>query len=272
MMARLSFWIAIACTAAFPVQAQFLPSAELVGKAVEAHSLMLKARTNVRAAEADARRLRLGDQEYVVGASYGSRDVNQSGRFNEWETSVSRPIRLPGKGEVDERLAALGEEVQRAGLADVRHQVEILLLEQWTAWLEAEKLAVIDKKEVGLWEQERTAMEARVSARDAAQLDLDMVNTNLIRVQGTAVMSAGRAQEARISLKHQFPDLVLPEQLSSVDLPKSPNLPIRRCDSSRRKRVGLTKWRCEKARTNGPIQPWGCGFSAIAAMRNAGWG
>lgn len=215
--------ILISLLLAFPTlpatAAEFLPPPDLVEAAIDAHPAVNRAAARLSGAEAEARRLRAGPHEFVASAGYVRRDVEREGRFDEWEGSVSRAIRLPGKAGLDRRAGALGIEAQKNSADDARHQTALLLADYWMAWLKAEELARLDTADAETWERERQAMARRVTLRDAAVLDLDLVETSLARARAALAQSSGAAREAREALGHMFPELALPAEPPVIAAP-----------------------------------------------------
>lgn len=217
----------VLCGFSGTVHAQdFLPQPDVVQTVIDTHPLVEKAGSTVRSAEAEAEQLRVGDQEFVASGGYANRDVKQQGHFNEWEMGVSRPIRLPGKAELDVQTGGLGVEAQQASRDWSRHQVAVMLLESWVGWLEAEALAAIDRQEEGNWTAEHAAMVRRVAARDASQLDLEQIATVLARAKGNSALSKGKARETLATLQRQFPDLAIPAHPPTIAIPEMPARPF----------------------------------------------
>ncbi len=204
----------------------FLPPEEMATHAIDTHPLTSKGWSSVHAAEAEAKKLDVGEYEYTVETSHAGRDIDQSGQYHEWDAGVSRAIRLPGKADLDTQTGALGVQSQKASFDGTRHQVAVMLLESWIAWLQAEALAAIDRSEVENWRTEQNIMARRVAARDAAQLDLDEIGAMLARATGTATLSAGKAKEAKSALRRQFPDLAIPATAPVITPPQKPERPF----------------------------------------------
>lgn len=219
--------IAMLCGLSVNAQAQdFLPPPDVVQTIIDTHPLVEKAGSDVRGAEAEAEKLRVGDQEFVASGGYDNRNVKQQGHFNEWEVGLSRPIRLPGKAELDVQAGGLGLEAQQAARAWSRHQVAVLLLESWVGWVEAEALAAIDRQEEENWTAEHQAMVKRVAVRDASQLDLEQIATVLARAKGNSALSKGKARETLATLRRQFPDLAVPAHPPTIAAPDAPTRPF----------------------------------------------
>lgn len=213
-----------------PASAQeFLPAPELAARSINDHPLVARAEAALRAATADARRLAAGDHEFVAAAGYTRRDIEGDRRYDEWEGSISRAFRLPGKAGLDRRAGVLGITAQENALDDARHQTALKLADVWMAWVGAEAHAHLDAEDVRAWEQEQAAMARRVALRDAAPLDLDRIGAGLALARTAAVRSAGQAHVARMALTREFPGLSLPKD---APRPKDPALPER----------GLSAW------------------------------
>src|SRR3546814_7359485 len=92
-----------------------LPPVEKVAEALDSHPSVAAARSRVDAARADRDMLAKGSHEIAVAGSYVRRSVDREGGYDEFDATISRPFRLPGKAALDREAGALGiEEIGRA--------------------------------------------------------------------------------------------------------------------------------------------------------------
>ncbi|MEQ8743649.1 TolC family protein, partial [Parasphingorhabdus sp.] len=68
-----------------------MPDETAVQTALDEHPSVMAARARVEAARADAQALKAGPHEVTLSGSYIRRDVDNEGRFNEYEATVMRP-------------------------------------------------------------------------------------------------------------------------------------------------------------------------------------
>jgi hypothetical protein len=134
--------VAFACCLAFgatPALAQRadLPPAEKVNEALDSHPSVAAALARIEAARARGDMLRKGPHEVTVSGSYIRRTVDREGGFDEFDTTISRPFRLPGKAALDRKAGALGIEVAENQMENVRHQTALILSSLWHDWLTA---------------------------------------------------------------------------------------------------------------------------------------
>jgi outer membrane protein TolC len=202
-----------------------LPLPELVGQALDNHPAVKAAEARVEAARAQAGMLVAGPHEITVQGSYLRRDVNNEGGFNEFDTTVSRPFRLPGKASLDRKAGDLGVEAAQNRMEDVRHQTALLLAGLWYDWMTASALTRNDGATVAILDRAVAAVKRRATLRDASDLDVDQAAAAVALAQGQLAQSQATAAEARVKLAAQFPDLPLPVEAPDManphDLPRN---------------------------------------------------
>lgn len=187
-----------------------LPPPELVAQALDGHPAVEAARARLDAARAQAGMLAAGPHEVTVQGSYLRRSVDNEGGFNEFETTVMRPFRLPGKASLDRTAGDLGIEAARNRMEDMRHQTSLLLAGLWYDWMTASAVARNDADTATNLGKALAAVKRRVALRDASDLDIDQAAAALALARGQLAHSLATAAEARVTLAAQFPDLPLP--------------------------------------------------------------
>jgi len=190
----------------------FFPPDEMIGEILNNHPMVMEAQANMQAADADARRLRAGEHEFVLEGGYTRRDVSPGPVFNEWNAGVSRAIRLPGKAGADRKIGELGKEVAELARDDARHQTALMFKDQWLAWLEAVALLHINEAEAGTYRKEVDSVQRRIDLKAAAQLDLEQAKAALAQAESSVIESRRAADEASLTLQHNFAQLVLPRE------------------------------------------------------------
>ena len=213
-----------------------LPADPQVQLALDEHPMVLAARARVEVARADGRALRAGTQEFSLTTSVMQRSVDREGRFTEFDASISRPIRLPGKAALDRRAGEFGLIAAENRMEDAKHQAALLLAELWWDWLGATAEEAVDRQAVDNLARSLTSVKRRAELRDASPLEVDQAVAAFGSARLQAEQAAGRAALARARLTSQFPGLVLPQaaqelplpELTPTDLPELRNLVIER--------------------------------------------
>lgn len=205
-----------------PAQRTDLPSAEKVAEALDNHPSVAAALARIAAARARGDMLRHGPHEVTVSGSYVRRTVEREGGFNEFDTTISRPFRLPGKAALDREAGALGIEVAENQMEDVRRQTALILSGLWHDWLTAGSHYRNDLETVRGLEESIAAVARRVALRDAAQLDLDQARAALAQAQAQAASSLSLREQARVTLAATFPDIPLPADPPELAAPALP--------------------------------------------------
>jgi len=204
-------WLLLAGVA-MPVAAQTsdLPPAELAVRALDAQPVVTAATARVDAARAQGDALRIGPHEITAQGTVSRRTVDPGTRYAEYDATVSRPFRLPGKAALDRKAGALGVDIAQNEMEDVRHQAALVLGTLWYDWLLA---AELHRNAGALVETQQALADAtgkRLKARDAAQLDLEQTRAALALAQAQMGDAAAARDRARALLASRFPDLPLP--------------------------------------------------------------
>ena len=199
-----------------------LPDEASVQTALDDHPSVVAARARVEAAKAEARALGAGPHEVTVSGSYTRRNVDIDGSFNEFDATVMRPFRLPGKKKLDREAGEFGIVAAENRAEDVKHQAATLLGSLWWEWLGAGAEARIDTQAVKNYEATLKSIHRRVELRDAAQLEADQAEAALGSARLMAEQSKGRADYARARIAAQFPSLALPVEPPKMPLPTIP--------------------------------------------------
>lgn len=196
-----------------------LPDTSAVRAALDAHPAVTAAQSRVDAAAAEAAALARGTHEFTLATGYTSRSVDREGRYSEYDATLSRAIRLPGKAARDRAIGRFGMEAARNRAEDARHQVAIQLAESWWDWIAAAAEAQVDRQAVANYQRMLAAVNRRVALRDAAQLEGDQARAALGIAELAAETSAGRVGVARARLAARFPGLALPDDPPPLPAP-----------------------------------------------------
>ncbi|PZN95838.1 MAG: transporter [Alphaproteobacteria bacterium] len=203
---------------------------DLVDAALDSSPLVTEAAARLQAARAQARALGIGAHEFTVTGTYIRRSVDREGGYNEFDTTLSRGIRLPGKAALDRKAGVLGVAVAENLLEDARHQAALQLAQLWYDWLLAEADASVDAAATKSFDASLVAVTRQVVLRDAAPLDADQVRAARDTARALEAAARGRAAAARANMAAQFPSLPLPGGIPEIAAPVLPP-------------EGLTQWR-----------------------------
>jgi outer membrane protein TolC len=203
--------------AAAPPARSDLPPPEKVREVLDAHPVVAAARARVAAAQAQGAMLSRGAHEVQLSGSYIHRSVDREGGFDEFDGTLSRAIRLPGKAALDRRAGMLGIDVAENRMADARHQLALELAGLWHDWQLAGTQYRADRQAIAALEDSVRSVRRQVELRDAATLDLDRAQSQLAAARARGAAALARQASARAMLAARFPLLPLP-----LDPPEAP--------------------------------------------------
>ncbi len=191
--------------------ADTLPDLHEAIAAIDADPGVRRAQGEREALLARAQGRRRGAHEWVAGGQWLDRDAGSQGRFNEWEASVQREWRSPGKAAVDRRIADAEVLVGSDLLADARHMAAIGLLESWLEWLAAEEIRLVASRSVADADTDLKALEVRLKGGDAALVENDAA---------LAAAAAARREQRLADIRAE--GLTLPATTAPVAAPSMP--------------------------------------------------
>ena len=212
------FFLSLAAHAAPDLAAPAdLPPAAAVSTVLEAHPDVLAARARVAAALAEGRVLKAGEYEYQAGVGYSRRRETGVGNMNDWELSIERGLRLPGKARLDAEIgASLATEAEER-VGDARHEAARDLLATWYAALRAQGETQIWGEQAGLLKRQLEVVEKRVKAGDAARMERSRAEADLRQAEAEARRAEMAAAEAAAGLAARFPGLPPPAMPTATD-------------------------------------------------------
>lgn len=200
-----------------------LPPTPQVLAALDGHPTVAAARARLEAARAHGVSLRRGTQEAVVNGGYIRRSVDREGGYDEFDVTVSRPFRLPGKAGLDREAGNLGVDVAENRMEDVRHQTALELATLWYDWLTAGELYRNDRDSADLARKALDAVRLRRRLRDASDLEVDQAAAALGQIEAQAAASLADREQARAKLAANFPDLAMGEDPPPLTAPELPD-------------------------------------------------
>lgn len=196
-----------------------LPPQEVVLQAISVTPEVRAAEAVLARAEAEERMRRVGSHETQLTVIPQQRRIDGSGRYREWEADLSRGVRWPGKARLDREIGAAGREAAQLMLEDSHHAAARRLLALWSNWQRAGVALELQRRQVELWQRDRTTVARRVQLGDAAQRDLLAVDAALAQARASALQAGAEQTVARLALSSAFPVVPLPEV---VRLPPQP--------------------------------------------------
>lgn len=201
-----------------------LPPPAVVSAALDNYPGVQSGAAKIDAARAQAGALAKGPQEITITATALNRSVDREGSFAEFDATITRPFRLPGKARIDRKTGAAGITFAQNMMADARHQAALMLAQLWFDWVEAGALASNDAANVANLDQALAAIRRRAMLRDASALDIDKASAALSRARGQLADSRAKAAEARARLKATFPTIPLPTEPPAPTTPTVPEI------------------------------------------------
>jgi outer membrane protein, heavy metal efflux system len=193
-----------------------LPPAEIVARVLTANPSVQAAGSQVRAEEANRRRLEAGHYEWSLRLGGQQRKVTPSSglneRYNEWNAAIERPLRLPGKGGLDAQIGAAGVTLAEVAHGDAMHETSRSLLRAWFIWLRENATATQWGAQVALLEKQAKTVQRRQQLGDAARLESIQSEAALAQAQAQLAQARVRQQTAGEDLRRRYPELPLAEQ------------------------------------------------------------
>lgn len=212
----------LASGAAFANEGPQMPPEEAVERAVGEHPLVQAALARGDAARQIAKGLRAGPHEFTVSGSYAQRRIVQEGKYSEYDATLERGIRLPGKAALDRKAGEFGISAADIRIAETRHRAVLMLSDIWWDWLAASAEVKADSAAIANLSAALNAVERRVALQDAALVDADQARSALASARVALEQSQSRAEVARSRLQVQFPSLPLPAEAPELSGPMQP--------------------------------------------------
>lgn len=171
------------------------------------------ARAAVGVGRAARERLRSGPHELSIRADGARRRASDAGpavqNLAEWSVGIERPLRLPGKADLDGRLGELGVTSAELAYGDALHEAGRDLLVRWYAWRREAAQARQWDNQVAELRLQVDAVERRLKAGDASRVEKGLAEAELARAEAARNLSQARAQAAGEDLRLRFPGLAL---------------------------------------------------------------
>jgi len=193
-----------------------LPATGEVLRAIRAHPAVLGARSGVKTEESNRDRLAAGP--YELGVRLGVANRRDALReYAEWDVALERPLRLPGKAQLDAQIGAQGIEQAKLGLGDALHEASRELLRGWFAVVRASTAARESATQADLLRAQLEAVGKRVAAGDAPRMELNLAESTLAQAEAVAAQARGREAAARAEFAQLFPGVAVPAEPMAAD-------------------------------------------------------
>ncbi len=195
-----------------------LPPPQEVNAALESNIDVQTAKTGISLEQSNKERLKEGEHEFNLRTDSAQRHIiNPGQRLREWDVSVERPIRLPGKAQIDNDIGTAGVTRAEYALGDARHEASRMLLRLWYDWQREEASANQWQQQVGILKQQAEITGKRVAAGDAPMMELNQAKAAVAQANVSLSQARSKALLAANDLVRQFPALRLPEKIEPSD-------------------------------------------------------
>jgi outer membrane protein, heavy metal efflux system len=198
----------------WPAPPPVLPPAHLVMQVLAQAPQVRAATAGVSVAQARRARLDAGPHDWVAKAGTNRRQELQGSRSVDAEVGLETGVRWPAKVAVDRQLGLTENSLASLALADTWHEAARALLSDWFDALRDLRQASVLQAQVHLAMRQLAATQQRVSAGEAAPLELYTVKAELARLQAQAGRAQAQAQMRLGSLQRLYPGLPAPDDLA----------------------------------------------------------
>lgn len=207
-----------------------LPAREVVAAWIVTDLAVRNADLERSIAGHEAEMLRVSPNEWTVNLSKQRRSYVDAPRSQEWNVGLERTIRLPGKRQLDTALGARGIERAEAQYRSDSRQALSDLVGLWFDWIRSARIAALARDQVTLATSNRSTVEKRVKAGDAARLELNLADADRASAEQLAAEAETEATIARTRLEARFPKAPtrLPDLSTPIDEAEAPGARVDR--------------------------------------------
>lgn len=211
--------LAVALTPLAAAQA-YLPPEDLVDRVLSGDPDVLAGEARIDLSRGEQRRLKSGDHEWTLSGTYLRREIDGAPvAFDEYDATLSRRFRLPGKGRLDREIGDATVRSAEQNAEDARHQAALVLMDHWMTWLAAAENVGIASDLSAAYQQELRIVERRAELQDAADIEVELARAAGADAMAQLANAEGVARQAQAALAAVFPDLPLPARAPPVDAP-----------------------------------------------------
>lgn len=182
------------------------------------------ARAGLEVALQEAGILDKSPYEWTTSAMGVQRNLNNGPRYTEWNVNLQKTVRLPGKATADRNIGKATVEESEARYGEALHEAARELLGLWMDWLAAERARELAKSNLEWGQASLAAVEKRVRAGDASNLDLSLARAELADQKRLDNEAKTQAEAVWSRLATRFPGMErrvtpLPEPLPLSEEP-----------------------------------------------------
>jgi len=201
----------------------YLPAAAMVDRALDNYPVYRQATQNIETSRAEAQGLRYGPHELTLQGGYTRRYVDGFGSFGEYDTTLSKGVRIRGKAKLDSETGDLGIEISENIAEDARHQTALLLKQVWMDWLLAAETRAQREESTALFRKALSAIERRRDLSDASDLDVGLARSAVEKAVSELSAAQGEELLAKEMITSMFPEIIPPPRAPKLPAPDRPS-------------------------------------------------
>ena len=176
------------------------------------------ARAGLEVALQDAGILERSPYEWNANAVGMKRNLSNGPQYKEWNVTVQKTFRLPGKAAADRNIGKATVEESEARYGEALHSAARELLGLWMDWLAAERGRALAQDNLRWARDSLAAVEKRVRAGDASNLELSLARAELADQQRLDSEARTQAEASWSQLAARFPGM--PRQAAALPEPQ----------------------------------------------------
>lgn len=176
------------------------------------------ARAGLGVALQDAGILDRSPYEWNANAVAMKRNLSNGPQYKEWNVTVQKTFRLPGKAAADRNIGQATVEESEARYGEALHMAAVELLGLWMDWLAAESGRTLAQDNLRWARDSLAAVEKRQRAGDASALEQGLARAELADQQRLDSEARTQAEAAWSRLATRFPGM--PHQVAPLPEPQ----------------------------------------------------
>jgi outer membrane protein, heavy metal efflux system len=194
-----------------------LPSHDQVDAALSGNINVMNAETGIKIEQVNQRKWESGNYEFTLRTGSARHQYTIGQNTREWNVALERPLRLINKVMIDSDIGEEAVAHANFALGDARHEAGRTLLHLWFNWQREQTQVTQWQQQVENLTQQALTTERRLKAGDAPQMELSQANAAVAQATVALQQARMRSELAGNELARQFPLLVLPQQLNTME-------------------------------------------------------
>lgn len=187
-----------------------LPDSALIQQLIAQHPAWRAQLAQTQSEISLAEQKRVGAHEWTPSLLYGRRTTRAEGpdphtNQAEWEASLERGIRLPGKAQAAEVAAQRQRALAEARQQQLWRELSLQGVGLYADWLREQRQETVWQEQVRLLTQQSQAVERRQKLGDAARIDAVQMQAALKQAQLQAQAATQRRVARWLTLQSAFP-------------------------------------------------------------------